>query len=365
MRNTLGNLILVTLFGESHGEAIGAVLDGIPAGIKIDNEFIAEKLALRRPSGTISTTRSEKDEFKILSGIFEGKTTGTSICIVIPNSDTNSKDYSADYGIARPSHADYSAYCRYGGNEDYRGGGHFSGRITAALVAVGAIAQQILINKNIYIGSHLLSIAGVKDTKFSLEPLREVKATMNDAFPVLNASIKDKMLEEIIKAKEDGDSVGGVIETAVCGLSAGIGEPWFDTVEGMISKAIFSIPAIKGIQFGDGFSLCEQRGSVANDPFAICDGKVVTTKNSNGGINGGITNGMPIIFSSAVKPTPSIAKTQSSVNFLTIENAEKNIQGRHDPCIAHRACAVINSVTALVICDALAMRFGTDFLGEN
>ena len=339
MKNTLGNNLTVTLFGESHGEAIGAVIDGITPGLEVNIDFIEEMLSRRRPRGIISTPRSEKDDFKILSGVFEGKTTGTPICIVIENSDTKSKDYADTRFLARPSHADFTANIKYNGFEDYRGGGHFSGRITAGLVAVGGILIPALENKGIKIETKIKRIGNVCGDDFN-----------------------EEMIAEITSAKENGDSVGGILETVIFGLPKGVGEPWFDTAEGMLSHALFSIPAVKGVEFGLGFGFGSMLGSDANDSFEMDNGEIVTKTNNSGGINGGITNGMPIVFRTAFRPTPTISKPQDTVNFETKENAVLKAKGRHDPCIVHRARVVQDSVTAIVIADMLITRFGTDWL---
>lgn len=357
MKNTLGQSIAVTIFGESHGEAIGAVLDGMAAGIEVDDSFIEHQLSKRRPQGKTDTPRVEKDEYRILSGVFNGKTTGTPIAIVIPNENTKSKDY--NYGIARPSHADYSAYCKYHGYEDYRGGGHFSGRITAAIVAAGAIAIKALEKINIKIGTHILKCAGESDRNFC--DLEADLATLGEAkFPVLDPEAEEKMIKRITEASAEKDSVGGILQTAVTGVPAGVGEPWFDSVESVLSHALFSIGAVKGVEFGAGFKMAEMRGSEANDPFSVSDGKIVTLTNNNGGINGGITNGMPITFNCAIKPTPSIAREQTTVSFTKNENTTLEIKGRHDPAIVRRACVVVDSVCALCIADMMAQRYGTD-----
>lgn len=362
MKNTFGNNISITLFGESHGEAVGAVLDGLPAGLNVDEAFVSRCLDLRKPVGKISTPRQEKDEFKILSGVFNGKTTGTPLCIVIPNENTASKDYSGSYGKARPGHADYTAFVKYNGCEDYRGGGHFSGRITAALVAVGAVCISALEKKGISIGTHIKGCAGVEDAPFT-DYVNDIKALSTKAFAVLNDEKGKEMVEAIEAAAQEGDSVGGVLETAVVGLPAGVGEPWFDSVESVLSHALFSIPAIKGVQFGVGFSCATMKGSQMNDGFCIENGTVSTKTNNNGGVNGGITNGMPVVFSCAVKPTPSISKQQETIDFVNNENTVLSVKGRHDPCIVHRARIVVDSVTAICLCDLLSQKFGTDWLG--
>ena len=362
MKNTFGQSVSVTLFGESHGSEIGVVIDGLAPGVEIDEEYIASRLALRRPAGKISTARVEKDEFRIVSGVFNGRTTGAPLCIIIPNANTNSADYESTRALARPSHADYTAYEKYHGFEDYRGGGHFSGRLTAPLVAAGAIAETALAKKGIVLGTHISRLAGIPDRKFE-NITDDIKYLSTAAFPVLDGKAGEKMTAEILKAAENGDSVGGVLECAVVGMPAGVGEPFFDSVESVLSHALFSIPAVKGVEFGDGFALADMRGSEANDAMCIDDGKIVTKTNHSGGINGGITNGMPIVFSVAVKPTPSIFKTQQTVDFIKGENAEITINGRHDPAIVHRARAVVDAMTALTLCDLLALRYGTDFFG--
>lgn len=362
MKNTFGNSISVTLFGESHGEAVGAVVDGLPAGLVVDKAFISHCLDLRKPVGKISTPRKEKDEFKFLSGVFNGKTTGTPLCIVIPNENTASGDYSDSYGKARPGHADYTAFVKYNGCEDFRGGGHFSGRITAALVAVGAVCISALRKKGVLIGTHIKACAGVEDSQFTdyEENINELSCK---AFAVLNEQKGKEMVEAIEAVAREGDSVGGVLETAVVGLPVGIGEPWFDSVESVLSHALFSIPAVKGVQFGAGFACADKKGSEMNDSFCFENGKVSTKTNNNGGINGGITNGMPVVFSCAVKPTPSITKQQETIDFLNNENTVLSVKGRHDPCIVHRARIVVDSVTAICLCDLLSQKFGTDWLG--
>ena len=360
MKNSFGQNVTITVFGESHGAGVGAVLDGMPAGIPIDEEFIKHQLSLRRPSGDISTPRVEADNYIIYSGVFSGFTTGTPICVVIPNENTISKDYSADKFVARPSHADFVAFKKYNGFEDYRGGGHFSGRVTAGIVAVGAVAISALKQKGIKIGTHISRCAGVDDAAF-VNYETEIDALNNMPFAVLDNDKGEKMKEKILSAKAECDSVGGVLETAVLGLPVGVGEPWFDTLEGMLSHALFSIPAIKGVEFGLGFGIADLMGSLANDELEVKNGEIITKTNNNGGINGGISNGMPIVFRCAVKPTPTIAKPQSTVNFSTNENTVLQSLGRHDPCIVHRARVVVDSMVAITLCDALTAKFGTDW----
>ena len=363
MKNTFGNNISITLFGESHGEAIGCVLDGIAPGIEVDEDFIADQMEKRKGINAISTPRREADKVRILSGVFEGKTTGTPIALMIENQSQHSKDYSATKDLARPSHADYTAECKYHGYQDYRGGGHFSGRITAPLVAAGAICIKALEKKGIAIGTHISSCGGIKDRDFD-NLVEDIALLKEMEMPVLCGKASAEMLSAIENARNDGDSLGGKLTTAVIGMPQGVGEPWFDTAEGVLSHALFSIPAIKGVEFGLGFNFADKKGSEANDEFTMVKGNVETKTNNNGGINGGITNGMPIVFSCAVKPTPSIFKQQNTVNFKTNEDAVLDIKGRHDPAIIHRARVVVDSVTAITLCDLLASRFGTDWLGE-
>ncbi len=361
MKNTFGSSVAITLFGESHGEAIGAVLDGIAPGIRVDEEFIGYQLSLRRPVGKISTPRVEKDEYKILSGVYEGKTTGTPICIVIPNENTKSGDYGDIRYKMRPGHADFTAEEKYHGFQDFRGGGHFSGRITAGLVAAGAIAISALREKGIFIGTHISALGEIKDRGFA--DYREDINSLNSAeFAALDNNKATEMQNRILQVRESCDSIGGVLETAVIGLPAGLGEPWFDSVEGVLSHALFSIPAIKGVEFGAGFEIAQMLGSEANDELKAENGKITTATNNNGGINGGITNGMPVIFRVAVKPTPTIGKEQSTVDIRDSSNITLAAKGRHDPCIVHRARVVVDSVTALVLCDILSGRYGTDWL---
>ena len=361
MKNSFGNSVAVTLFGESHGAQIGIVIDGLAPGISVDHDFISSQLSLRRPHGSISTSRCEADEYSIVSGVFDGKTTGTPVCILIPNCDTKSKDYASTRSLARPGHADYTANCKYHGFEDYRGGGHFSGRITAPIVAAGAIAIGALAQKGIRIGTHIKKCAGISDRSFD-NITDDISALSTMDFAVLDSDASKRMNHAILAAAGDGDSVGGILETAITGVDAGVGEPWFDSVESQLAHILFSIPGIKGVEFGLGFDFADKKGSEANDSFCIKNGKIVTATNNNGGINGGITNGMPIIFSCAVKPTPSIYKTQNTVDFINGVDAQLSLSGRHDPAIIHRARVVVDSVSALVLCDMLAMRCGTDWL---
>lgn len=364
MKNTFGQYMGITLFGESHGAAIGAVLDGLCPGTVIDEENIRRMLRLRKPQGAISTARQEKDEFEIVSGAVNGVATGTPLCILIRNQDTRSGDYAQMQTLMRPGHADYPAQCKYHGYQDTRGGGHFSGRITAALVAAGAICHSALQSKGITIGTHISRCAGIPDRGF--EDLHaDIAALSESLFPVLDKAAGEKMESAILAAKAECDSVGGVLETVIMGLPAGVGEPWFDTFESVLSHMLFSVPAVKGVEFGDGFALADMKGSEANDALRYENGAVVTATNHGGGIGGGITNGMPVIFRCAVKPTPSIAKAQPTVDIAAKENATLAIKGRHDPAIVHRARIVIDAVTAIAVYDMLLGRYGTDYFAKD
>ena len=360
MKNSIGTSVILTLFGESHGEAVGAVLDGLAPGIEVDEQEIAAWLTLRRPEDDAATARREPDRFQVVSGVFNGRTTGAPVCIVIPNEDVRSEDYEAFRNLPRPSHADYTARVKYGGFEDYRGGGHFSGRLTAAVVAVGAIALRALKNKGILVGSHILRCGGIADRPFDRTAV-EIPLVNARRFPVLE-SVEGAMRAAVLEAAREGDSVGGVVQTAVHGLPAGVGDPWFDSVEGDIARAVLAVGGVKGIEFGEGFRLAGMRGSEANDAFAYNAQKVVTLTNRSGGINGGISNGMDILFNTAVKPTPSIARPQQTVDLKSGQAAVLQLSGRHDPAIVRRICPVITSLTAVVVCDLLARTYGTDFL---
>lgn len=361
MKNTFGNSITITLFGESHGNQIGAVLDGVAPGINVNLDFMRSQLELRKPHGKISTSRVETDEPHIVSGVFEGKTTGTPICILFENANTKSKDYSKTKDLMRPGHADFTAMEKYHGYQDYRGGGHFSGRLTTPLVAAGAILIQALQQKGINIGSHILKCGSIEDKRFE-DYNAEIEKVNGQIFPVLQEDVAEKMLAYMETAATEGDSVGGVLETIVTGVPSGVGEPWFDTMESILAHGLFSIPAVKGVEFGVGFDFANMKGSEANDAFEIKDNKVVTKTNHNGGINGGITNGMPIQFQTVVKPTPSIYKKQETVNIASMTNEWMQIEGRHDPAIIHRARVVVDSMTAIVLADMLTLRYGTDWL---
>ena len=360
MKNSFGNNITVTLFGESHGEMIGAVLDGMPAGIPINEDHVSQRMLQRKAYAKISTTRKEADLPQIVSGVFAGYTTGTPITVLIKNSNTNSSDYNEIMNLPRPSHADYTAVAKYGEHRDYRGGGHFSGRLTAPLVAVGAIVESMLMEKGIEIGTHIKVLGGISDTEFD-NVQQDIKLLFGKRFPTLSEESEKAMVNLIESVAMDGDSIGGILETAIIGVPAGIGEPWFDTLEGELAHAIFSIPAVKGVEFGCGFGFANLRGSVANDAFITDGEKIFTKTNNNGGINGGISNGMPIILRAAVKPTPSIFKEQATVDLQKMENTTLTIKGRHDPAIIHRARPVIDAVCAIVIADMIATKYGTDW----
>ena len=361
MKNSIGSSVILTLFGESHGMSVGCVLDGLAPGIPVDEDEIRRVLALRRPFGAISTPRVENDPFVIESGVYRGKTTGTPLLIRILNENVRSGDYDGFLTKPRPGHADYTASVKYGGFQDPRGGGHFSGRVTAALAAAGGILLPALRKKGIVIATHIKELAGIADRPFcSFEADGALLA--DKAFAVLDEGAGERMREAILAAKKDGDSVGGVLESVITGVPAGVGEPWFDTVEGEMAKALFSIPAVKGVSFGAGFDLARMRGSAANDPFVAENGAVRPAGDRQGGVNGGITNGGAILVQTAVKPTPTIGKEQRTVDLSTGEESVLSAAGRHDPCIVHRARIVTDSTLALVTADLLARRFGTDFL---
>ena len=357
MADWTGNNIKLSIFGTSHGPYIGASIDGLPAGIKVNEDSIRKALSLRRPGGRISTARVEQDEFEIISGVFNGYTSGDCLTVIIANSDTRSKDYSELKIKPRPSHADYSSNVKYDGFNDYRGGGHFSGRLTAAIVALCAIIRDVLSFKGITVGSHIRSIGEIEDDRLSFKK-EELDYLNEQYFAVLNEETKDKMLKLIEEARNSQDSVGGIIETAVLGLPCGIGEPYFDSVESRLASLIFSIGGVKGVEFGSGFDISRMYGHEANDEFAYDNGAVITLTNHNGGINGGITNGMPLVVSTAIKPTPSISRVQRTVSLQTGENCELEIHGRHDPCIVHRARIVVDSLVCFGLLDLCISEYG-------
>ena len=356
MQSSWGSRINLSLFGESHGKAIGVVIQGLKPGIVLDLEAIEEELQRRMPGKNLfSTQRKESDTPQILSGVFEGKTTGTALSVMFYNEDKHSKDYRELKGAMRPGHADYPGYVRYQGYNDYRGGGHFSGRLTAPIVFAGALAKQVLQQKGIRIGAHITQIGPVKDKKF--DPLtvnsETFKCLKGKTFPVLNVEQEKLMADVILSAREEGDSIGGKIECAIVGMPAGIGSPFFDSLESTLAHLAFSIPAVKGISFGVGEDFATLKGSEANDTYQFESDVVKTKTNHNGGITGGISNGMPIVFEVVIKPTPSISKPQATIDVLTKEEKVLVIQGRHDPCIVQRAVVVIEAIAALAMLEHL------------
>ena len=356
MRAHFGTQFKLTIFGESHGPAIGVVIDGVPAGTVIDEEAIARDMARRAPGADPNaTSRKEPDRVKIVSGVFEGRATGAPLCGMIENTNTRSGDYAQLRTRMRPGHADYAGHVKYAGFNDPRGGGHFSGRLTAPLVFAGSIARQLLAARGITIGAHIAAIAGCEDLPF--DPVRvdasALRALGGLRFPLLDASREEPMRALVAAAKADGDSVGGIIECAAVGVPAGIGSPFFGSVESVVSQLAFSVPAVKAVAFGDGFSLAGMRGSEANDPMRMKEGRVVCVSNHNGGVTGGITNGMPLILRAAVKPTPSIAAVQQTISLETGEDTTLAVTGRHDPCIVPRAVVVIESILAIALCELM------------
>ena len=356
MSSELGTILRVGVFGESHGRAIGVTIQGLPAGEAVDLIALEAFLDRRRPGkNALSTARNEPDRPVFLAGLAEGKTTGSPLAAIIENLDARSRDYAELLDKPRPGHADYTAFLKWNGAADMRGGGHFSGRLTAPLCIAGGIAKQILARKNIFVGAHLISVAGIADEAFPLVPDAALfDEIAQKEFPVVNDALGCQMQEAILAASHAGDSVGGVIECAAVGFPAGIGNPMFDGIENRLSAAIFGIPAVKGLEFGAGFAAGSMFGSENNDPFRMDEsGNVTTATNHAGGILGGISTGQPIVLRVAMKPTPSIAKAQQTVSLSKRENAELIVHGRHDPCIAHRAVPVVEAVTALVLLDYL------------
>ena len=356
MASTFGSQLKVSVYGESHGTGIGALIEGLPAGELVDSDELAEFMRRRQGgNNALSTARREPDIPEFVSGILNSRTTGFPVCISIRNTNMRSSDYNDLAMKPRPSHADYSAYMKWHGAADMRGGGHFSGRLTAPVCAAGGIAKQILARRNIHVGAHLSSVFDVKDDAFPMLPDAALfSAIAEKNFPVISDTQGDKMQQAILAARADGDSVGGTIECIVIGLPAGLGDPMFDGIENRLSAALFGIPAVKALEFGDGFALSEMRGSAANDPFCKDDsGRIMTETNRNGGILGGITTGMPVRFRVGIKPTPSISKPQRTVSLPDGNETEIEIHGRHDPCIAQRAVPVVEAVAALVVLDVL------------
>lgn len=364
MKSNFGDCFQISLFGESHSAAIGIVINGLAAGIKLDMEKIEHELSKRRAKGKISTARREGDKPVFISGLFKGFTTGTPLCAVIENLSQKSGDYEKQKDLLRPSHADFTAYEKYGGFQDYRGGGHFSGRLTAPLVLAGAIAKQLLERKGIKIGTHIKKLHHICDIPFSSEAAaisKQIEYLDIADYPAIDKDIAQQMTAFTEQTAKEGDSIGGVLETAVIGMPAGIGEPFFNSVESKLSSLLFSVPAVKGVEFGLGFDFAELYGSQANDSL-VTDGEKITTKtNNNGGINGGISNGMPILIKTAVKPTPSIFKEQETVNIAAMENTKMRLEGRHDPAVIHRARVVADAVTAIGLVDLFCERYGCEW----
>lgn len=355
MSSKFGESLQISIFGESHGKAIGVEMDGVPSGETIDMEKLQAFLDRRKPGqGAMTTRRKESDQPEFLSGILNDTTTGFPICAVIKNSDQHSGDYNNLRTNPRPSHADYTAYLKYGEARDMRGGGHFSGRLTAPLCIAGGICLQILERRGIYVGAHLLQVGTIKDDSFPLYPTPELfqkTASRNPA--TVNPEAGPKMEDVIVEASKRLDSIGGIIECAITGVPGGVGSPMFEGIENRLAKVLFGIPAVKGVEFGSGFDGALQYGSHNNDPFVIKDQKIATATNHEGGINGGITNGMPIVFRVAVKPTASISQKQQTVNLDNMQETELVIKGRHDPCIAVRAVPVVEAAAAAEITDIL------------
>ena len=356
MSYSFGKNFKVTLFGQSHSEEIGIIIDGISAGYKINKDLIRKNLDRRRPGkNKFSTARKEDDDFKIVSGEVDGLTCGTPICAIIENKDQRSRDYDNLKDRPRPSHADYPAYVKFKGFNDMRGGGQFSGRMTAPIVIAGSIAEDLLLKRDIKIYTRIKSIGDEEDVKLELRDINEDKLSnlKNEDFPVFEHEVREKMEGEILKAKEDGDSIGGIVETFILNMPVGIGEPFFDSIESVISHAVFSVPGIKGIEFGSGFAASKMRGSLHNDEYYYENGEVKTKSNNNGGIIGGLSTSMPIIFRTAVKPTSSISKTQSTISLKDKKDVDLKVVGRHDPSIVPRALVAIEMITAIAILDLL------------
>lgn len=368
MSSNLGTTLKLSVFGQSHGKAIGVTVDGLPAGESIDLAELQAFLDRRRPgSGELTTQRKEADIPEFLAGVTEQDastlvTCGAPLAAVIRNSDQHSSDYSELRDNPRPSHADYTAAVKYGEARDMRGGGQFSGRLTAPLCIAGGICLQLLARRGIYIGAHIAQVGEVFDQPFPLYPDEALFREVQSRDPaVLDKAAGEKMKDEIYQAKMDQDSIGGVIECAVTGFPAGVGGPLFDGIESALASALFGIPAVKGVEFGNGFAAAALRGSENNDAFVLNDGRIATETNRSGGIQGGISNGMPLVFRAAVKPTPSIAKPQKTVNLTDMAETELVIKGRHDPCVALRAVPVVEAVAAIVLTDLL---LGEGKLGE-
>ncbi len=347
MASSIGSNIKLTIFGQSHSAAIGMTLEGLPAGIKIDFDKLEAFTSRRAPGkNAYSTARKEADKPEFISGLRDGVTCGAPLTAIIRNTDTRSNDYSELKVLPRPGHADFTASVKYGGYQDYAGGGHFSGRLTAPLCVAGGIVLQILEGLGITVISRIASIGDVSDDGELTE------STANKPFPTVSDEKAIKMQECIASAKSEGDSVGGIVECKALGLPTGLGDPMFDGMENKIANIVFGIPAVKGIEFGIGFEASKLRGSSNNDPFEVVDGKIVTTTNNCGGILGGITTGMPVEFKVAFKPTPSISQKQHSVRLDSLTEGELVVRGRHDPCIVPRAVPCVEAAAAIAVYDA-------------
>jgi chorismate synthase len=356
MGNSLGKIFTVTSFGESHGRCIGVIVDGCPAGLALNEDDIQSEVDKRRPgSGAASTSRSEEDRVEILSGVYDDHTTGAPVCMLVWNQDVDSTQYIKNRFLPRPGHADFTAFIKYGGFNDFRGGGRFSGRITAGFVMAGAIARKLLGLREIEVLAHTVEIGGIKAGPAELNEIR--KCINKNALRCADPASSEQMLQAIEKARAEGDSLGGIIEGIALNVPAGLGEPVFSTLEGELAKAMFAIPAVKGVEFGSGFSAATKRGSENNDPFAIEDGKIITLTNNAGGILGGISNGMPVVVRVAVKPTPSISQDRETVDMAKVEPAALSTRGRHDACIVPRAVPVVSAMMAVTLCDS-AIRAG-------
>ncbi|MBR3764581.1 MAG: chorismate synthase [Clostridia bacterium] len=353
MSSSWGQQLKLSIFGQSHGEAIGVTIDGLPAGMVIDMPRLLAEMARRAPGqSALTTPRKEADAPEFLSGVLNGRTTGQPICLVIRNTSQRSRDYGDGVDLVRPGHADYSGHVRYFGFEDWRGGGSFSGRLTAPIVAAGALCSQWLEEKGVRIACHVQQLGSVKDMSFlDAAPDKDYTYLKEMHLPVLTQGLDERMAEEVMAARSEQDSIGGVLECMITGLPAGLGAPFFDSVESVLSHLLFSVPAVKGVEFGAGFGFAGMRGSQANDAFRMAEGRIVTETNHAGGVNGGVSNGMPVVFRSAIRPTPSIAKTQQTVSLKAGENAELAVRGRHDPCILPRAVPVIEAMAAIAVMD--------------
>lgn len=351
MSSSWGQHLKLSIFGQSHGEAIGMTMDGFPVGMVIDMARLGAEMARRAPGqSALTTARKEPDAPEFLSGVLNGRTTGQPICAIIRNTNQRSRDYGDGVDLVRPGHADYTGHVRYFGFEDWRGGGSFSGRLTAPVVTAGALCGQWLEGQGVRIACHVQQLGSVQDTSFlRCDPDADYSYMKKMHLPVLTEGLDAQMEAEAMAARNDGDSIGGVLECMITGLPAGLGAPFFDSVESVISHLLFSVPAVKGVAFGEGFDFAKLRGSQANDPFRMEDGCIVTATNHSGGVNGGITNAMPVVFRCVIRPTPSIGQAQQTVSLKTGENAELAVKGRHDPCILPRAVPVIEAMAAIAV----------------